>query len=81
MPIHHIIHFPFGFDLLPDIQISLLLGCEVQEIPSCTVRLSIAPEQVKRILDVRYLFGVKTWLVIILCQMDDAVYSLAEDVI
>ena len=81
MPIHHIIHFPFGFDLLPAIQISLLLGCEVQEIPSCTVRLPIAPELVKRILDVRYLFGVKTWLVIILCQMDDAVYSLAEDVI
>ena len=81
MPIHHIINLSFGFDLLPTVQISLLLGCEVQEIPGCTMRLSIIPEQVKRILDVRYLFGVKTWLVIILCQMDDAVYSLAEDVI
>lgn len=52
MPIHHIINLSFGFDLLPTIQISLLLGCEVQEIPGCTMRLSIIPEQVKRILDV-----------------------------
>lgn len=71
MPIHHIINLSFGFDLLPTVQISLLLGCEVQEIPGCTMRLSIIPEQVKRILDVRHLLGVKTGFVIILCQTDD----------
>lgn len=80
MPIHHIVNLSFGFDLLPTVQISLLLGCEVQEIPGCTMRLSIIPEQVKRILDVRHLLGVKTGFVIILCQTDDAVYRLAEDV-
>lgn len=37
MPIHHIIYFPFGFDLFPAVQIPFLLGCEVQEIPGCTM--------------------------------------------
>lgn len=42
--------------------------------------LSVIPEQVKDTLDVRHLFRVKTWLVIITGETDDTVYRLTEDV-
>ena len=42
--------------------------------------MSIIPEQVKSVLDVRYLFRVKTWLVIITGETDNTVYCLTEDV-
>ena len=44
------------------------------------MRLSVIPEQVKGTLDVRYLFRIKTWPVIITGETDDTVYRLAEDV-
>ena len=44
------------------------------------MRLSVIPEQVKGALDVRYLFRIKTWLVIITGETDDTVYRLTEDV-
>jgi hypothetical protein len=66
--------------LLPVIQISFLLGNDIQEISGCTVRLFVVTEQVKGTLDVRHLFCIKAWFVIILCQTDNAVYCLAEDV-
>ena len=42
--------------------------------------LPVIPKQVKGTLDVRYLLRVKTWLIIILRQTNDAVYCLAENI-
>ena len=42
--------------------------------------LSVISEQVKGVLDVRYLFRIKTRLVIITGETDDTVYRLTEDV-
>lgn len=42
--------------------------------------LPVIPEQVKGTLDVRYLFRVKTGLVIITDETDDTVYRLTEDI-
>ena len=42
--------------------------------------MSVISEQVKGVLDVRYLFRVKTGLVIITGETDDTVYRLTEDV-
>ena len=81
MPLYHIIDFPSGFDLLPVIQFAFLLGCDIQEISGCLLRLPIVTEQVKGTLDVRHLLRIETGLVIIPCQTDDAVYRLAEDVV
>ena len=80
IPFHHIVNLPSGFDLLPVVKFTLLLGGKVQEIPCCLMRLSVIPEQVKGALDVRYLFRIKTWLVIITGETDDTVYRLTEDV-
>ena len=80
MSLHHVIDFPSGFDLLPVIQFAFLRGCDIQEIPGCTLRLLVVTEQVKGTLDVRHLLRIETGLVIILCQTDDTVYRLAEDV-
>ena len=80
LSLHHVIHFPPGFDLLSVIQFAFLRGCDIQEIPSSLVRLFVVTEQVKGTLDVRHLFRIETRLVIIPCQTDDTVYRLAEDV-
>ncbi len=80
IPFHHIIDLPSGFDLLPVVKFTLLAGCEIQEIPCSPVWLPVIPEQVKGVLDIRYLFRVKTWLVIITGETDDTVYRLTEDI-
>ena len=77
---HHVIHFLSGFDLLPVVKPALLLGGEAQEIPGSSMGLPVIPKQVKGTLDVRYLLRVKTWLIIILRQTNDAVYCLAENI-
>ena len=33
MPLHHIVNLSLDFDLLTTIQVSFLLGSEIQEIP------------------------------------------------
>ena len=80
MPLHHIVNLSLGFYLLTAIQVSFLLGWNIQEIPGSTMRLLVIAKEIEGTLDVWYLLGVKTGLLIILCQTDDAVYSLAEDV-
>ena len=80
IPLHHIIDFPSGFDLFPVVKPSFLLGCEIQEIPGCSMRLPVISEQVKGALDVWHLFRIKTGLVIITGKTDDTVNSLTENV-
>ncbi len=44
MPLHHVIDFLLGFDLLPVIQLAFLRGCDIQEISGYLVRLLVVTE-------------------------------------
>ena len=72
---HHIVNLPSGFDLLPVVKFTLLPGSKVQEIPCRLMWLSVIPEQVKGVLDVRYLFRIKTGLIIITGRIGSAEIS------
>lgn len=80
MASHHVLDFSSGFNLLPIIQFAFLHGCDIQEVPGCMVRLPLISEQVKGLFDIRYLLRIETWLVIIPCQTNNAIYCLTENV-
>ena len=79
-PIHHIANLSLSFYLFTAIQVTFLLGWEIQEILGSTMRLLVIAKEIEGTLDVRYLFRVKTELVTITGKTDDTVYRLTEDV-